>query len=458
MKLLLFVIILVIGLACTAAPSQDPPMPTTTPVDQPTSTSEPPLVSTTGPARTPESTSMSTVVAEPSTAQPTATSAPTTGPAPTAPPIPTATPLPAATAVPTLTPVPSAMPTRIPTATAVPTATPTPTPAPTATAVPTATPVPPQAFGDGTWIVGSDIQPGTYAAGPGLDFCTWKRLSGFSGEFEDIIEFDVSARPIVTISATDTGFDSRGCNNWEPIAQAITTPTGDGTWLVGEEIAPGTYAAGPGLDFCTWKRLSGFSGEFEDIIEFDVSARPIVTISATDTGFDSRGCNNWEPIAQAITTPTGDGTWLVGEEIAPGTYAAGPGLDFCTWKRLSGFSGEFEDIIEFDVSARPIVTISATDTGFDSRGCNNWEPIAQAITTPTGDGTWLVGEEIAPGTYSTPGGDFCSWKRLRGFSGAFEDIIAFDFADARQIVTIQPKDVGFTSSGCGAWTEVGVDA
>ena len=224
------------------------------------------------PAPTPEPTSTPTVVVQPPTPQPTATSAPTTAPAPTATLIPAATPVPTATAVPT------------------------PTPAPTTTPAPTATPIPPQGFGDGTWIVGSEIQPGTYAAGPGLDFCTWKRFSGFSGEFEDIIEFDFSSRPIVTISASDTGFESGGCNKWEPIAQAITTPTGDGTWLVGEEIAPGTYST-PGVDFCSWKRLRGFSGAFEDIIAFDFAdARQIVTIQSTDVGFTSSGCGAWTEV------------------------------------------------------------------------------------------------------------------------------------------------------------------
>ena len=240
---------------------------------------------------------------------------------------------------------------------------------------PTPTPVPAQGFGDGTWIVGSDIQPGTYAAGPGLEFCSWKRLSGFSGDFDDIIAIDISPRPIVTILATDAGFTSGGCNRWVPIADALTTPSGDGTWVVGNEFAPGTYAAGPGLEFCSWKRLSGFSGDFDDIIAIDISPRPIVTILATDAGFTSGGCNRWVPIADALTTPSGDGTWVVGNEFAPGTYSA-PGSDFCSWKRLSGFSGDFDDIVAIDVgSGRQVVTIEETDVGFTSSGCGQWEKI-----------------------------------------------------------------------------------
>ena len=188
-----------------------------------------------------------------------------------------------------------------------------------------------------------------------------------------------------------------------PIADALTTPSGDGTWVVGNEFAPGTYAAGPGLEFCSWKRLSGFSGDFDDIIAIDISPRPIVTILATDAGFTSGGCNRWMPITDALTTPSGDGTWVVGNEFAPGTYSA-PG---------------------------------------------------NALTTPSGDGTWVVGNEFAPGTYSAPGSDFCSWKRLSGFSGDFDDIIAIDVGSGRQVVTIEETDVGFTSSGCGQWEKIG---
>lgn len=72
-------------------------------------------------------------------------------------------------------------------------------------------------FGDGTWIVGKEVIAGTYAA-PGGDTCYWARLSGFSGESDDIIVNDAgSQRPIVTIAPTDTGFLTNGCGVWEPV-------------------------------------------------------------------------------------------------------------------------------------------------------------------------------------------------------------------------------------------------
>ena len=70
------------------------------------------------------------------------------------------------------------------------------------------------------------------------------------------------------------------------------------------------------------------------------------------------------------------------------------------------------------------------------------------------DGTWLVGEEVPAGIYSAAGGAQCSWKRLSGFGGTFDDTIAGDFGVVRPIVEITPTDNGFSTSGCGLWTLV----
>ena len=79
--------------------------------------------------------------------------------------------------------------------------------------------------------------------------------------------------------------------------------------------------------------------------------------------------------------------------------------------------------------------------------------IAQpAPPPPFGDGTYLVGVDVAAGTWRAPGGEFCSWQRLAGFSGDFNEIIAIDVVDGPAIVIIAGTDVGFMASGCGVWT------
>ncbi|MDP2965235.1 MAG: hypothetical protein Q8N39_04245 [Pelolinea sp.] len=89
---------------------------------------------------------------------------------------------------------------------------------PEATSTPefTATPTvkSPPSFGDGTWRVGIDIEPGTYRI-EGTGSCYWERLSGFTGALDDIIANDLPNGPsIVTILPSDIGFTSSRCGIW----------------------------------------------------------------------------------------------------------------------------------------------------------------------------------------------------------------------------------------------------
>lgn len=72
-------------------------------------------------------------------------------------------------------------------------------------------------FGSGTHRVGSDIQPGTYRNSGG-DGCYWERLSGMSGDFDDIITNDFSeGQSYVTIDPSDVAFSSSFCGTWEMV-------------------------------------------------------------------------------------------------------------------------------------------------------------------------------------------------------------------------------------------------
>jgi hypothetical protein len=69
-------------------------------------------------------------------------------------------------------------------------------------------------FGDGMFIVGTDIGAGTWSA-PGGTGCYWERLSGFSGELSDLIANDFGTiSPLVTIFGSDVGFGSERCGMW----------------------------------------------------------------------------------------------------------------------------------------------------------------------------------------------------------------------------------------------------
>jgi len=83
---------------------------------------------------------------------------------------------------------------------------------------------PASSFGDGNYIVGTDIVLGTYKSSGGSD-CYWERLRGFSGTTGDIIANDnTNYSTIVTIASTDKGFDSERCGTLTKISTTAATP------------------------------------------------------------------------------------------------------------------------------------------------------------------------------------------------------------------------------------------
>jgi len=152
-------------------------------------------------------------------------------------------------------------------------------------------------FGDGTYQVGTNIQPGTYRTRVGSPNCYWERLRNFSGGMNGIIANGGTSAPgIVTIEPTDVGFTSEGCGTWTKDLSAITaskTSFGAGAYIVGTDIEPGTYRNSGGRT-CYWERLRGFNGGMNTIIANGGSNNPsIVTIAPTDAGFQSQSCGTW---------------------------------------------------------------------------------------------------------------------------------------------------------------------
>ncbi len=74
-------------------------------------------------------------------------------------------------------------------------------------------------------------------------------------------------------------------------------------------------------------------------------------------------------------------------------------------------------------------------------------------TNPFSEGTYIVGLDIAAGTWRAQPTSSCYWARLAGFSGEVDDILANHNTSESTIVTIAPTDKGFTSTRCGIWTK-----
>jgi len=176
----------------------------------------------------------------------------------------------------------------------------------------------------------------------------------------------------------------------------------------------------------------------------------------------------------------GGGQWIVGDEVLPGRYFTDPDSG-CFWQRRSGFSIGYPvnraALLRFDSepdldfiagrelrfdSGQEIVDIHASDAAFRSRSeCGEWktEPRDTGVQEQIPPGTWLVGPQIAPGTYRANAEYLCLWLRLAAFGGVQEDVVEDGLVEARAgaelTVTIDPSDAGFYGDAeCGPWTRV----
>jgi hypothetical protein len=229
----------------------------------------------------------------------------------------------------------------------------------------------------GQFLVGSEIKAGFYRTN--TSSCYYSRLKGFSSSIDDIIANGSTGANggVVEILATDKGFSSR-CTWYRIDPNVLATPTATkssiaaGMWFIGAEVKPGIYRTT--AKSCYYSLLSGFQGGIDDIIVNGSSGDNggILEIISSDKAISSR-CD-WtlisvDAIRGATTTSTkiGSGQWIVGGEIAAGTYRTTTAN--CYYSRLSGFRGDIDDIIANGSTPANggIVEISATDLSFSSR-------------------------------------------------------------------------------------------
>ena len=156
-------------------------------------------------------------------------------------------------------------------------------------------------YKSGTYMVGSEIEPGLYKSEGNVSY--WARLSDFTGSFDDIITNGnpMNGSELVEINENDKGFETSGSGYWYKIDP--TTYTGesltsfsDGTYLVGKDIQPGTYKNTGSVNY--WARLSGFSGDLNDILANGnpMDSTEIVKILPSDKGFTTSGGGTWNKV------------------------------------------------------------------------------------------------------------------------------------------------------------------
>lgn len=158
-----------------------------------------------------------------------------------------------------------------------------------------------------------------------------------------------------------------------------------GLYMVNDEITPGRYRTEGGVSY--YARLSSREGSVTehgmgaDIDGIIASSAPlggpiVLDIKSTDLAFETVGNGTWYAVDDSyqpeLTDTFGDGYWIVGVDIAPGTYRTDDDVMF--WQRLSDFSDEPEGFIDagINVEGGAEVEIDSSDAGFMTAGGATW--------------------------------------------------------------------------------------
>lgn len=246
-------------------------------------------------------------------------------------------------------------------------------------------------------------------------------------------------------------------------ATAQTPPSfRDGTYLVNEQIPPGTYRSTGKGTRCYWER----GGSADDIIDNHYGlAGGVVTIQASDLKFISKGCGPWValdpankpalPVAKQVA-PKRDGFYVVGADIAPGLWMSTGTGSKCYWARQN----ITQDILDNEFSyPGGAVLIRPDDFEFYTNGCGVWtmldvnnkpaQPLAKQ-SAPKRDGNYIMGVTMAPGRWRSNGqGSMCYWEKTT----MTQDIMDNHLGAASVIVEITPDVFEFTAHGCGVWVQ-----
>lgn len=167
------------------------------------------------------------------------------------------------------------------------------------------------------------------------------------------------------------------------------------------------------------------------------------------------------PPAPSPRKPSRAKAWVTHGAVAFVALLIGTGI---------GSSGEADADNKADASAKPGPTVTATAKATETAKAAPAPTVTKTVTAkpkPTkeagpassfsGDGEYLVGEDIAAGTYKTAGGDGsfgCYWARLKDASGEFDAIIANNNLKGPGRVTLN-KGEYFQTTNCQEWKKTG---
>ncbi|MEV0693916.1 hypothetical protein [Streptomyces sp. NPDC050388] len=112
------------------------------------------------------------------------------------------------------------------------------------------------------------------------------------------------------------------------------------------------------------------------------------------------------------------------------------------------------ETVKADGGAKPAPTVTETET-VTAKPKKTKEP--GPATSFSGEGEYVVGEDIKAGTYKTAGAEDewgCYWERAKNASGEFDAIIANNNLTGQGRVTLNSGEY-FKTNGCQEWKRVG---
>jgi hypothetical protein len=106
-------------------------------------------------------------------------------------------------------------------------------------------------------------------------------------------------------------------------------------------------------------------------------------------------------------------------------------------------------------SATETTTLIKTKTQVRTETQVNWRAVA--IRSIKGDGTFRVGEDIAPGTYRSPppSSGTCYWARLRDLGSGSNSIIATSNTSGPSLLRVAASDFAVKTRGCERFKRIG---
>ena len=234
-------------------------------------------------------------------------------------------------------------------------------------------------FGDGVYLVPSEIAPGTYSAADTGSRCR---------VYRDNVHLVTSGPGRVTfeVQAKWSSIRVSECGTFELHTPSRLASFGDGVYLVPPELAPGPYRAADTGSRCR---------VYRDNVHLVTSGPGRVTfeVQAEWSSIRVSNCGTFESHIPDRLTSFGDGVYLVPSELAPGTYAAANTSSRChiTYDNIySVASGP----------GRVTFEVQAEWSSISVSNCGTFESHTPDRLTSFGDGVYLVPSELAPGTYA----------------------------------------------------------